>query len=176
MRHFFHSEQWLPYPVARVFAFFADPSNLPPLMPAWQKARIDQRSLVSPPPSPASSELRTGEAVAGAGTRMTITFRSVPLSPVRMAWDAEITEFVWDDHFCDRQLRGPFAYWHHCHRLKPETRDGVPGTLLRDEVEYEMPLGLLGELAQRVGANWQFGVLFRFRHKRTAELLALNAG
>ncbi len=40
MRHTFQTEQWLPFPVELVFAFFAYPENLPRLMPAWQKARI----------------------------------------------------------------------------------------------------------------------------------------
>ena len=42
MRHPFAAEQWLPYPVELVFAFFANPQNLPRLMPAWQKARIEE--------------------------------------------------------------------------------------------------------------------------------------
>src|SRR3954451_16784048 len=42
MRFSFTSEQWVPFPLARVFAFFADPLNLPRLMPAWQDARIDR--------------------------------------------------------------------------------------------------------------------------------------
>ena len=50
MRHFFQAEQWLPYPIETVFAFFANPENLPPLMPAWQKARIEKLSIVPPPP------------------------------------------------------------------------------------------------------------------------------
>ena len=37
MHHTFTSEQWLPYPVEPVFAFFANPENLPRLMPKWQK-------------------------------------------------------------------------------------------------------------------------------------------
>ena len=176
MRHFFHAEQWLPYPVEAVFAFFANPENLPPLMPAWQKARIERPSYIAPPPYPGTAFHASGAGgvVAGEGTCMTITFRPVPFSPIRMAWDAEITEFLWNDHFCDSQLRGPFAYWHHCHRLQAEVRDGAPGTLLRDEVEYEMRFGVLGELAQRLDAERQFRALFRFRHQRTAELLPLS--
>ena len=169
MRHLFQAEQWLPYPLELVFAFFSDPQNLPRLMPAWQQARIQSSDLV--PPSPQSPG-RTATA-AGAGTRMTLTFRPVPLAPFRVSWDAEITEFVWDDHFCDTQLRGPFAYWHHCHRLQREIRDAVPGTLLRDEVTYEMPFGLLGEIARRLAVERQFRATFRYRQQKTLELLPL---
>ena len=55
----------------------------------------------------------------------------------------------------------------------PETRDGIPGTLLRDEVNYELPFGFLGDLAQRSVAKGQFQAMFRYRHQRTAELMAL---
>ena len=28
----------------------------------------------------------------------------------------------WNDHFCDLQLRGPFAFWRHCHSFLAESR------------------------------------------------------
>jgi ligand-binding SRPBCC domain-containing protein len=172
MRHHFHAEQWLPYPLEQVFAFFGNPDNLPPLMPAWQKARIDKADIQPPPPngSAAAAEL------AGAGTRMTLSFRPVPLSPIRATWDAEIDQFTWNDHFCDTQLRGPFAFWHHCHRVVREPRtntQGTPtdGTLLRDELEYELPFGIFGELAHTLAVRRQIQSIFAFRHKRTEEML-----
>ena len=172
MRHTFQAEQWLPFPVDQVFAFFANPENLPRLMPAWQKARIEEASFAPPPSKRASDAVYPGIA-AGAGTRMTISFRPVPLSPIRIPWDAEITEFVWNSHFCDVQHRGPFTYWHHCHRLFATTRDNTPGTLLNDHVEYELPFGSVGELAQKSIMPAQFRYLFDFRHRRTAALVPL---
>jgi ligand-binding SRPBCC domain-containing protein len=174
MRHTFHSEQWLPYPVDTVFAFFANPENLPSLMPAWQKARIEEVSFGPPPPQPVASSSIT----AGAGTRLTISFRPFPYSPIRLQWDAEISEFVWNDHFCDRQLRGPFAYWHHCHLIRPETRtegsgSPTPGTLLEDKVDYELPLGKLGDIANGFIISRQLHRTFTYRHTRTTELLHL---
>ncbi len=172
MRHHFQTEQWVPYPIDHVFAFFANPENLPRLMPAWQKAQIEEASFAPPPPRPKAGKIFPC-IVAGAGTRMTLSFRPVPFSPLRVPWDAEITEFVWNEHFCDVQHRGPFAYWRHCHRLTGGSQGGVAGTLLRDEVEYELPLGVLGELTARWIAPLQFSSLFRYRQRRTAELLPL---
>jgi len=106
---------------------------------------------------------------------MTISFRPFPFSPVRIAWDAEITEFVWNDHFCDVQHRGPFARWKHCHRLEVQQRDGRNGTMLRDHVEYELPLGALGDFANAVFVRRHMGAIFRYRQRRTAELLTLIA-
>ena len=175
MRFQYHSEQWLPFSVELVFAFFANPENLPRLMPTWQKARIEEASFAAPPPRPASTPRFPGIA-AGSGTKMTISFRPVPLSPLRVPWDAEISDFVWNDHFCDIQTRGPFAYWHHCHRVAPLASSNasgvtVEGTLLQDEVTYELPFGALGVVAQKLFVPRQMAYIFNYRKKRTAELL-----
>src|SRR5271168_4083879 len=179
MRHTFQSEQWLPYPIELVFAFFANPENLPRLMPAWQKARIEKISIAPPPPRPEPTAVSSISSIqAGANTKLTISFRPLPYSPIRVPWDAEISEFVWNDHFCDRQLRGPFAYWHHCHLIKPETRtegsaSPTLGTLLEDKVDYELPLGKLGDMANGFIISRQLHRTFTYRHTRTTELLHL---
>ena len=180
MRHTFEAQQWLPYRVEVVFAFFANPENLPRLMPAWQKARIEEASFAPPPPRPvvADPALRIRSIAAGAGTKMTVSFKPFPFAPIRVPWEAEITEFVWNDHFCDVQLRGPFAYWRHSHRVHPETRttesgELLEGTLLRDALEYEMHFGAAGELAHTLFVRRQIGKIFEFRQKKTATLLPL---
>ena len=177
MRHTYHAEQWLAHPLEKVFAFFADPENLPRLMSPWQQARIEQASYTPPPSTPFCQQALSHSILAGAGTRLTLSFRPIPFSPVRLSWDAEISEFEWNDHFCDIQLRGPFAFWRHCHRLRVESRTdhhGIEavGTLLHDAVEYEMPFGLLGEVARRLVVERQLRSTFAYRQKRTAELLS----
>jgi ligand-binding SRPBCC domain-containing protein len=174
MRHTFEADQWLPYSVEQVFAFFANPENLPRLMPRWQKARIEEATFAPAPPRPASTlGVQFRGVAAGAGTKMTISFKPFPFSPFRIPWDAEITEFTWNDHFCDVQHRGPFAFWHHCHHISPETREGVSGTKVHDHVDYQLPLGPLGELANTLAMRSQFRSIFNYRHTRTAELLPL---
>ncbi len=177
MRHSHHAEQWLPYPISTVFAFFANPENLPRLMPVWQKARIEEAVFAPPPPWPEAFGARppSRTVAAGQGTRMTISFRPFPFSPVRVPWDAEITEFAWNDHFCDVQHRGPFAYWRHCHSLESQSRESVEGTLLRDHVEYELPLGSLGDLANALFVSRQMKYIFDYRQRRTIDLLARAA-
>jgi ligand-binding SRPBCC domain-containing protein len=151
MRHTFHSEQWVPYPRDRVFAFFADPANLPPLMPAWQRARVEK-----------------APDAATEGSFITLSFRPVPLFPLRLEWDALITEFRWNDFFCDEQRRGPFKYFRHCHRIREERS----GTVVSDDVEYELPFGVLGEVANSVMMKRQIRSLFRHRQKMLPILLA----
>ena len=84
-----------------------------------------------------------------------------------------IEDFQWLEGFCDVQMRGPFRRWRHCHTVVAATSPvtGEPGTLLRDSVEYELPLGPLGKVANLVFVRRQIGRIFRFRHRRTLELL-----
>lgn len=171
MRHTHHTEQWLPYPVETVFDFFANPENLPCLMPEWQQARIEHSTLAAAPWRPGTDHSSVASSAAGQGTRMTITFRPFPHAPFRVSWEAEITDFEWDNHFCDVQHRGPFTYWRHCHRLEPQSRGVLQGTLLQDHVEYELPLGPLGDLANRLFIQRQMESIFEYRQKLTAELL-----
>ncbi len=161
MRYSFQTEQWVPYPREQVFAFFADPANLPPLMPGWQRARVERAKYVAPSPPAAG-------VAAGEGSMITISFRAIPWVPLRLEWDALITEFRWNDFFCDEQRRGPFKYFRHCHRITEERN----GTVVRDAVEYELPLGLLGDLANGLAMKRQIRALFSYRQRMLPLLLA----
>jgi ligand-binding SRPBCC domain-containing protein len=166
MRHSFQAEQWVPYPMERVFAFFAEPANLPPLMPRWQQARVEKADCV--PPAPGSN----AGTFAGKGSQITISFRPVPFFPLRLNWDAYIAEFQWNEFFCDEQRRGPFKYFRHCHRTREEIRDGVAGTVVIDAVEYELPFGFLGELGNTLVMKRQIGALFAYRQRMLPALLS----
>ena len=166
MRHTYETSQWVAFPVERVFAFFCDPANLPPLMPDWQRARIDHRALIAPIPPGVNPK------AAGEGSRLTITFRAIPFLPIRLTWLALISEFQWNDHFCDEQTRGPLAYWKHCHHISAETRDGIAGSLVTDKLTYALPLGPLGDLANFVAIRFQMKATFAFRQRRLLQLLS----
>jgi ligand-binding SRPBCC domain-containing protein len=169
MRHSLQTEQWLPYPRELVFAFFADPANLPPLMPKWQRARVEKANYAAPPAPPLPS---TSGFAAGKGSLITISFQAIPLLPLRLEWDAYIAEFRWNDFFCDEQRRGPFKYFRHCHRIREEIREGTPGTVVTDALEYELPLGLLGDLANKLAVKRQIRALFRYRQRMLPVLLS----
>lgn len=166
MRFSYHAEHWLPYPAEEIFAFFANPHNLPSLMPAWQSARIEQEDIV-PPPQPAHP---TAAFAAGTGTRLTLSFLPFPHSPIRLRWEAEIIEFVWNHHFCDRQLRGPFAYWQHSHFVRPVIQHGNDVTLIVDDVEYGLPGGAAGGMAHRLFLRKQIERTFAYRQAQLARI------
>jgi ligand-binding SRPBCC domain-containing protein len=168
MRYSFHAEQWIPYSINQVFEFFSNPDNLPLLMPSWQKARID-RKLIVPPPPPSSPNSQSSKA-AGSGSRVTLSFLPFPFSPFRVRWIAEIAEFKWNERFCDRQLQGPFAYWSHCHYIQATPRAGIDGTLIADDLEYELPMGISGEIAHRLVLRRQIERTFQFRQAQVSRI------
>jgi ligand-binding SRPBCC domain-containing protein len=172
MRQRFVTAQWIPYTVDLAFAFFANPNNLPLLMPEAMKMRIDELELVPGPPNPmiAGYQLARQEVAAGVGTEMKISFRPVGYMPMRVSWVARITEFAWHSHFCDEQVRGPFEFFRHRHGIRPEIQKGRMGTQLTDEVEFSLPLGSLGHLWDKP-VHRQMEQMFKTRQERLPAIL-----
>ena len=169
----FETSQWVPYPVELVFAFFANPANLPHLMPPQLETRIEDARIEPPPTRPVAQDAsrRFLSVAAGVGSEILITFYPVPWVPRRVSWLTRITEFAWNSHFCDAQVRGPFTAFQHRHGIAAEIRDGAEGTLVSDAVEYELPYGWIG----RVGGVMVRRLLtrsFAYRQKRLPEILA----
>lgn len=79
---------------------------------------------------------------------------------------------MWNDRFCDVQERGPFASWRHCHTVKAERRAEGDGTLIADDVIYEMKMGALGEMAHRTFVRSQLEKTFAYRQQRIAAIFA----
>ena len=170
MRQHFETEQWLPYPRALVFAFFGNPANLPLLMPSWQRARIEEVTLVPPPPRPPGTPVYPGVVAAGDGTKLLITARAAPGVPLRLPWLALIEDFRWNEGFCDVQVKGPFASWRHCHSVRPETREGRSGTIVRDEVQYQLPLAPVSRVGAPFG-QMAMRAMFAYRQRQAAVLV-----
>jgi ligand-binding SRPBCC domain-containing protein len=85
-----------------------------------------------------------------------------------------ITEFAWNLHFCDEQIRGPFTEFRHCHGIQAEVLDGIEGTQVSDEIEFVLPYGILG-MAAGMLVRRELKTAFAYRHKRLPEILAVAA-
>jgi len=168
MPYSFRSEQWLPYPVDAVFAFFANPENLPALMPPWQRVRIERLTLVPP----RGNGTQVPAKAAGAGSRIVLNMRVVPGIPIRVRWDAEIIEYETNRHFTDRQVRGPFAFWQHNHHVRALDRNGPGVTVVTDEVNYEIPFSIFGHMAHALFLHQQIEKIFAYRRERIIDALA----
>ncbi len=157
-------EQWVPFPIEKVFEFFSNPENLPRIMPAASATRLVSLNRVAPP------EISSPKA-AGVGSTIVTSFRVVPFLPFRAHWIARITEFKKNHHFADVQDKGPFKSWHHRHELIPQVRDGVTGTLVRDVIYYEVGFGWLGAMANSLFVRRQMESTFRERQQKLPLLL-----
>ena len=137
-------------------------------MPPSTGTRIDELRLV-PPRAQASGTTRN---LAGIGSEIVTSFRIVPFVGVRATWMARITEFEWNHHFADVQVKGPFRVWNHRHELEAETRDGITGTIVRDVIECEVGFGVVGAAALRLVLASQIAGTFRYRQRVLPQLLA----
>lgn len=164
-------EVWIPFPLERVFLFFANPKNLPRIMPSASGTRIDALRLVEPSPSPSLAETDLLRTLAGVGSEIVTSFRTLPPLPFRAQWVARVTEFEWKRYFADIQVTGPFKRWHHRHEFEAEMRDGINGTVVRDRIEYEIGFGVLGTLAQKLFVGLQMARTFAHRQRILEELL-----
>jgi ligand-binding SRPBCC domain-containing protein len=170
--HLVQFEQWVPVSLERVFLFFANPGNLPRIMPPQTGTALVRLKVLPPPGAPAESAAITGRSpLAGIGSEIVTSFHVVPYLPFRAQWTALITEFEWNHHFADVQKRGPFKSFHHRHELTGETRNQVRGTVIRDVIEYDVGFGWLGELAQKLFVSRQLQQIFEYRQKALEQLL-----
>lgn len=131
-----------------VFAFHESKGALERLTPPWEDVQLIE----------GGGSIRPGSRVV----------LSVPVGPFRMKWVAEHTEYEPGRMFADRQVEGPFASWYHRHLC---LEDGNGGTLLRDEVDYEPPLGALGRLLGRRFLEAKLRRMFEYRHEVTRRVV-----
>lgn len=162
-------EQWVPFPLKRVFDFFSNPENLPRIMPAASGTKLVALNRTPPPVPPLG---RDSSKAAGVGSTIDTSFRMFPGLPLRAQWIARITEFEWDHHFADVQEKGPFKKWHHRHEFEAQTQDSTAGTLIRDVIDYEVGFSLAGAVANSLFVRRQMQRTFAQRQQTLPKLLA----
>ncbi|MGB5266852.1 MAG: SRPBCC family protein [Polyangiales bacterium] len=129
-----------------VFAFHEAPDAFERLQPPWQTTRI-----VQPPTS-----LQVGTQV----------ILKVKVGPLWQTIVAEHVAYEPGKMFADRMLKGPFANWLHKHIVTPRGDDQC---VLTDDIEYELPLGIVGRAFGGGFARRNLERMFDFRHQVTRE-------
>jgi ligand-binding SRPBCC domain-containing protein len=147
--HVFRAEQRIARPLPEVFAFFSRAGNLERITPPWLSFTIE------------GSE--PAEVVTGTVIKYRLRLRGVPLR-----WASRIDTFEPDRVFVDRQLKGPYKLWVHRHEFRA---DGET-TVIRDEVHYQLPLGILGEIAHLITVRRDLEKIFAYRQQAVERLLA----
>ena len=171
MIHRVEFEQWLPVDVEKVFLFFANPNNLPRIMPPATGTRLAALRLVPPVASIEGVRDSNLGSLAGVGSEIVTSFRLFPFLPFRAQWIALITEFEWNHHFADIQKKGPFKQFQHRHEFSAKTQNNVEGTIVRDVIDYDPGFGLLGQLANKFFIAPSLQQTFEYRQKTLEKLL-----
>jgi uncharacterized protein YbjT (DUF2867 family)/ligand-binding SRPBCC domain-containing protein len=138
--HTLTASQIVPVDLDRTWAFFSDPANL---------GRITPPSL--------GFEMHTARESTHEGQLIEYTVR--PIAGVPLRWRTRIEAVDAPRGFTDVQLKGPYRRWVHRHTFTPV--EG--GTRIDDRVEYEVPLGPLGRLANSLVVRNQLKEIFGFR-------------
>ena len=140
-------EQWVPQPVERVFGFFSDAKNLEVLTPPFLNFKI----------------IGTSTESMQEGTLMDYRLK---LHGIPFRWQSKILRWREGEGFSDTQTKGPYAYWLHTHDfLKNEG-----GTLIRDQAEYRLPAGVLGDLVGHPFIRRDLEKIFLYRREKIREL------
>jgi ligand-binding SRPBCC domain-containing protein len=128
----------------RVFAFHQLPDALRRLTPSWEGTEVvaQCRSL-------------------DVGQQTIVRLRLFGIVPLQCV--SEHTRFDPPHMFEDRMLKGPFPKWVHQHVVLAHPS----GAILRDDVEYEPPLWMLGRLFAPVLVAPRLKRLFDYRHEVT---------
>lgn len=87
-------------------------------------------------------------------------------------WVTEITHVKNEEYFVDEQRFGPYALWHHKHFIK-EVEGGIE---MEDVIDYKIPFGLLGQIAQPLIVKKQLKQIFEFREAKLNELFGVLKG
>jgi len=89
----------------------------------------------------------------------------VRLAPfIWRTWLAEHRNIERGKGFVDDQRKGPFAYWSHRHAIVKNRG----GSILQDDIEYSLPMGVIGDMLGRRMVRSRLEKMFEWRSTRLA--------
>lgn len=124
--------------------FFRNPANLKEITPDHLGFEITKKDL--------PDEVYQG---------LIISYKVKPILGLPLNWVTEITQVSKPYSFIDEQRFGPYKFWHHRH-----TFESIPGgTLITDEINYGLPLGIIGRFMNKLMVEKQLNEIFNYRFK-----------
>jgi ligand-binding SRPBCC domain-containing protein len=141
--------QFLPITLDEAWAFFSTPINLKKITPEYMGFNI-------------LTDLGDGKMYPGQIIHYIVT----PVLGIPMRWTTEITHVIDRKYFVDEQRFGPYSFWHHQHWFR-EVDGGVEMT---DIVNYGIPMGILGQIANTIFVQSKLQEIFDYREKVTNEM------
>lgn len=142
-------KQNIPSDIQTIWNFISSPKNL---------------KLITPPHMGFDivSELDSDKMYPG----QIIAYKVSPIGGIKMNWVTEITHVKDHEYFVDEQRFGPYSLWHHKHFIKP-INGGVEMT---DIIDYKVPFGFIGDIANSILVKKQLQGIFDYRFKKLEEL------
>lgn len=140
-------KQWVPADINDVWEFYTDAKNLERITPDWLNFHLEAMN---------TEDIKEGTVIS-----YSLKFRGIPLK-----WHTKICEWFPKHHFVDRQIKGPYALWHHRHTFEPLGN----GTLLTDLVYYRLPLAPLGNLFATPLVKRNVTAIFQYRKQKIAQI------
>ena len=139
-------------PIEQVFAFHADPRNIPAISPSWQSVQV----------------IVGGSAHVGDEFEIEVRFLRV----VSLRWRGVWREVAAPGLLVDEALRSPFAFWRHRHHFE---RINARRTRMTDHVSYRFAGGAFGKIFGETLGRLQFILMFADRQARTRRHLREHA-
>lgn len=143
MRYQLYREQQLNCDIDTAWAFFSSPQNLSKITPKDMGFTV-------------LSNYKNEPIFEG----MVIDYTVSPLLKIPLKWRTRIVQVDPYKSFTDFQENGPYKYWNHFHEFIVNQK----GVLMKDTVEYELPLGILGALAHQVLVKNKLSQIFNYRY------------
>lgn len=144
MKHRLFREQQLNCSIETAWRFFSSANNLSEITPK------DMNFIVL-------TTMENDEIYEG----MLIDYYVSPLFGVKIKWQTEIIKVDFQKSFIDFQKKGPYKLWHHHHEFIPNEK----GVLMKDTIDYELPMGFLGEIAHPLFVKKKLEHIFDYRYE-----------
>ncbi|WP_224449622.1 SRPBCC family protein [Haloprofundus salilacus] len=146
-------------PLHEVWEFHSRIDGLEALTPEWMGLTVERVRGADGEENPETLDV---------GSEIRMTMRPLGVVPMQR-WTSVVVdreEGGGSPWFRDEMLGGPFQKWIHTHEFYGDGDE----TVVADTVEYELPGGELGRTASPLG-RIGFEPMFRYRHRKTKELL-----
>ena len=151
--YFYKTEQFLPISINKAWDFFSDAENLAVITPPSLGFKI-------------LTKIKDTEIYEG----MLIEYKVRPLFNISLNWKTEIEKVHKPYSFTDKQLKGPYHLWEHTHQFF-EKENGI---LMKDRVKYQMPYGVIGELAHSILVRYKIEDIFAYRKQVLKQIFNSN--
>ena len=149
----YRTEQLLPIDIETAWSFFSSPANLIVITPD----ELDFNIITA---------LDNEEIYEG----MFIEYRVRPLLGIPVRWKTEICKLNSPFSFTDRQLKGPYKIWEHRHTFIEKDN----GVLVTDEVNYQLPFGVLGSIIHLLLVRRKIEKIFNYRRQMLHKIFVTN--